>query len=364
VERSDPLTSLLQEGVANRVFPGAVLYVRQRNRLRYHEAVGALSSGSNPPPVHLETIYDLASLTKPLATVSAILLLIQSGQLGVNQPLAMLLPETKTFKVGCKTVRDLLCHQGGLPAWRPYYRDFSPEFPWDEWWYHQRVTAVCERICEEPLTDHIGGHGVYSDLGYMMLGFVVERLTGRSLAHFCQEEVFGPLMAGALGFRPCGELGKENSAQNIAPTEWDPWRGRLLLGEVHDGNAYALGGVAGHAGLFGTAEAVSQVTRAWLNGYLGRTSCFSSELVRQFVKPQPGTSWGLGWDTPTPPSSSGQWFFPESFGHLGFTGTSIWIDPIRELEVIFLSNRVHPTRDNQAIKTFRPLLHDRVIDTL
>jgi serine-type D-Ala-D-Ala carboxypeptidase len=364
VERSDPLTSLLQEGVANRIFPGAVLYVRQRNRLRYHEAVGALSSGSNPTPVHIETLYDLASLTKPLATASSILLLIHSGQLGVTQPLATLLPETKSFKVGCKTVRDLLCHQSGLPAWRPYYQDFSPEFPRDEPWYHQRVTAFCERIREEPLTDHIGCNAVYSDLGYMVLGFVVERLTGRSLAHFCQEEVFGPLMAVALGFRPCGEFGEKNPAQNIAPTEWDPWRGRLLLGEVHDENAYALGGVAGHAGLFGTAEAVSQLTRAWLNGYVGGTSYFSSELVRQFVRPQPGTSWGLGWDTPSNPSSSGQWLSPRSFGHLGFTGTSIWIDPIRELEVIFLSNRVHPTRENQAIKAFRPLLHDRVIETL
>ena len=150
-------------------------------------------------------------------------------------------------------------------------------------------------------------------------------------------------------------------SDQIAPTEDDPWRGRLLHGEVHDGNAAALGGVAGHAGLFGTAQAVGQVTKAWLDSYSGKPSLFQRDVVRQFVKAQPGTSWGLGWDTPSQPSSSGQWFSPESFGHLGFTGTSIWIDPIKELEVIFLSNRVHPTRENQAIKTFRPKLHDVII---
>ena len=137
-----------------------------------------------------------------------------------------------------------------------------------------------------------------------------------------------------------------------------------MQGEVHDENAAALGGIAGHAGLFGTAHTVGQITKAWLNGYLGKPSLFRQDLVCQFVKAQPGTSWALGWDTPSQPSSSGQWFSPESFGHLGFTGTSIWIDPIRELEVIFLSNRVHPTRDNQAIKTFRPKLHDAIIQGL
>jgi CubicO group peptidase (beta-lactamase class C family) len=154
---------------------------------------------------------------------------------------------------------------------------------------------------------------------------------------------------------------KRDVLDRIAPSEEDPWRGHLLQGEVHDENAAALGGVAGHAGLFGTAQAVGQVTKAWLDSYSGKPSIFRQDLVSQFVKAQPGTSWGLGWDTPSQPSSSGQWFSPESFGHLGFTGTSIWIDPIKELEVIFLSNRVHPTRENQAIKTFRPKLHDVII---
>jgi CubicO group peptidase (beta-lactamase class C family) len=214
-------------------------------------------------------------------------------------------------------------------------------------------------ILKEPVHPTSPSTSKYSDLGYMVLGFVIERVTGQSLEDFTRERIFLPLQADKLVFG----IQKIQGAMSdqIAPTEDDPWRGRLLHGEVHDGNAAALGGVAGHAGLFGTAQAVGQVTKAWLDSYAGKPSLFQRDVVRQFVKAQPGISWGLGWDTPSQPSSSGQWFSPESFGHLGFTGTSIWIDPIKELEVIFLSNRVHPTRENQAIKTFRPKLHDVII---
>ena len=192
-----------------------------------------------------------------------------------------------------------------------------------------------------------------------MLGFVVERVRGQSLADFCQERIFNPVQASPLTFCP-----HDTIANQISPTEEDSWRGRLLQGEVHDSNAAMLGGIAGHAGLFGTAQAVGQITKAWLESYEGKTNIFQPEFVKQFVNAQPETSWGLGWDTPSQPSSSGQWFSSESFGHLGFTGTSIWIDPIKELEVIFLSNRVHPTRENQAIKTFRPKLHDVIIQRI
>jgi CubicO group peptidase (beta-lactamase class C family) len=153
----------------------------------------------------------------------------------------------------------------------------------------------------------------------------------------------------------------------IAATERDPWRGRLLRGEVHDENAFALGGVAGHAGLFGTAMAVSALTEEWLRAWEGHGRLLDGVLARQFTTRQdvtPGSSWGLGWDTPSPPSSSGRHFSFRSFGHLGYTGTSIWIDPESELEVILLSNRVHPTRSNTAIQQFRPLIHDSIYDEL
>ncbi len=207
-------------------------------------------------------------------------------------------------------------------------------------------------ILQEPLDHSSSLTSVYSDLGYMVLGFVVERVTGQSLTNFCRERIFNPLQASPLAFGPHNV--KRDVPVNIAPTEEDPWRGRLLQGEVHDENAAALGGMAGHAGLFGTAQAVEQVTKVWLDSYTGNASIFGQDLVRQLVKAQPGTSWGFGWDTPSQPSSSGQWFSPESFGNLGFAGTSIWIDPVRELEVIFLIQPRPSPAKTKPSKPFAP----------
>lgn len=324
-----------------------------------HQAIGLTSSLPGISPVQLNTIYDLASLTKPLATASSLLLLAQEGRLNLTSPLATLLEETKGTLLGQVLLKDLLSHHSGLPAWRPFYQSFSPALPGEPESRQKRIQAVLDMILQESLDHSSSSHNVYSDLGYIVLGFVVERVTGQSLAEFSQERIFHPVQASPLAFGI--HHGKDDVSANIAPTEEDPWRGRLLHGEVHDENAAVFGGIAGHAGLFGTAQAVGQVSKAWLDSYLGKPSIFQQDLVRQFVKAQAGTSWGFGWDTPSQPSSSGQWFSAESFGHLGFTGTSIWIDPVRELEVIFLSNRVHPTRNNQAIKIFRPKLHDAII---
>jgi len=365
VDQTDPIKRILLEGIQAQVFPGAVLFVRHQGHIRFHQAVGLTSGLPDAHPVQPQTIYDVASLTKPLATASAILLLVQDGLLDLANPLNALLQETKGCPLGQVVLKDILCHQSGLPWWRPFYQSFPPSLPSEVTSRQQRVKAFLELILKEPVEAFFPPKSVYSDLGYMVLGFVVERMTNQSLADVCQSRIFGPLHARPLGYR--GQNVTEKSGPLIeacAPTEQDPWRGRLLQGEVHDENAFALGGIAGHAGLFGTAEAVGQVTTAWLEGYKGSPGLFDSHLVKQFVQAQAGTSWALGWDTPSQPSSSGQWFSPESFGHLGFTGTSIWIDPIRDLEVIFLSNRVHPTRDNQAIKAFRPKLHDAIIQEL
>ena len=362
MDETDPITGMLREGIRRRVFPGAVLFVRHKGQIRFHQAIGLTSSQPDSPPVQVNTIYDLASLTKPLATASSILLLVQGGRVSLTQTLSTLLEETKGAPLGQTPLKALLSHQSGLPAWRPFYESFSPTFSSEPAFRQKRIQAVLDMILEEPIDQSSPSTSTYSDLGYMMLGFVVERVTGQSLADFSRERIFNPVEANPLAFG-MHDI-KEDVLDKIAPSEEDPWRGRLLHGEVHDENAAALGGAAGHAGLFGTAQAVGQITKAWLDSYLGRPSIFEQELVRQFVKAQPGTSWGLGWDTPSLPSSSGQWFSSESFGHLGFTGTSIWIDPSRELEVIFLSNRVHPTRDNQAIKAFRPQLHDAIIQGL
>jgi len=362
VDATDSISRILREGLRTRVFPGAVLFVRHKGQIRVHRAIGQISSLPDSPPVQTDTIYDLASLTKPLVTVSSLLLLVYAGKLELSQTLDTFLEETKGAPLGQIALGALLSHQSGLPAWHPFYQSFPPVFPAESEFRQHRNQDVLAMILKEPIDQSPLKRSVYSDLGYMLLGFVIERMTSQSLAEFSQKQIFKPLEAAPLTFGMHYSQG--NALDKFAPSEEDPWRGRFLQGEVHDENAAALGGIAGHAGLFGTAQAVGQVTKAWLDGYTGKPSIFRQDLVRQFVQAQPGTSWGLGWDTPSPPSSSGQWFSRESFGHLGFTGTSIWIDPFRELEVIFLSNRVHPTRDNQAIKTFRPHLHDAIIQDL
>ncbi|HNP31265.1 MAG TPA: serine hydrolase, partial [Nitrospirales bacterium] len=300
MNQNDPITRILLEGIHAQVFPGAVLFVRHHGYIRVHQAVGLTSVLPDAHPVQLQTIYDIASLTKPLATASAILLLVQDGLLELTMPIGVLLPETKHFPLGRVPLRDVLCHQSGLPAWRPFYQSFPPALSSDASQRKERARAILELILKEPVEAVSPPKSLYSDLGYMVLGFVVERITNQSLADVCQSRIFGPLQASPLGYRvPNAPATLDSSIGGCAPTEPDPWRGRLLQGEVHDENAFALGGIAGHAGLFGTADALGQVTHAWLEGYKGNPGLFDPQLVKQFVTAQPGTSWALGWDTPS-----------------------------------------------------------------
>jgi CubicO group peptidase (beta-lactamase class C family) len=264
-----------------------------------------------------------------------------------------------------------LTHRSGLPGWRPFYERLEaggvvPELSGGKQSIKQHVLKM---IRDEPLIYVRGERSVYSDLGFMLLGFLVERLSGMALDLWCEEEIVRPLRADPMMFCPTAGRAQRDvmrpivDVSRIAPTEQDEWRNRLLHGEVHDENAAAMGGVAGHAGLFGTAESVLAVSGAWLSGYHGRKSILEGELVRQFTTRQKSaarSSWALGWDTPSVPSSSGSHFSERSFGHLGYTGTSLWIDPLCELEVVLLSNRVHPSRRNEKIKSFRPYIHDLV----
>jgi len=357
----------MQSAVAEGVFPGAVLLVRFRGAVAYERAFGVAASLPVPESVSPRTIYDLASLTKPLATTTALICLAEEGRLDLTTPLQALLPELKDSAIGQASVGHLLSHRAGLPAWRPYYERLCPSQRREPGPEGVERTAL-GLIREESLEAPIGVQCRYSDLGFMLLGFVIGRVSGMSLAHFCRERVFAPLGIDDLFFlgsdgRPIGRAPDGVNLSRIAPTEKDPWRGRMVRGEVHDENAYALGGVAGHSGLFGTASAVSQVSGCWLSACLGRKSLLSPEWVTSFLlgpDRRPGCSWVYGWDTPSRPSSSGTYFSLSSFGHLGFTGTSLWVDPGAELEVILLSNRVHPTRTNEAIRAFRPKIHDLI----
>jgi CubicO group peptidase (beta-lactamase class C family) len=365
------IQAALQSAVDEGVFPGAQLAVRLRGELQCVVVAGRLSSEPPGLPVQPTTIYDLASLTKPLATGTSVLLLIQRAKVALENPVQEVLVELEGTPIGQATVRDLLTHRSGLPGWRPFYERLDaggvvPELSGGDQLVKQHVLKM---IRDEPLIYVRGERSIYSDLGFMLLGFLVERLSGMPMDFWCEEAIVRPLQAAPMMFSPT--VGRTQldvvrstiDASLIAPTERDKWRNRLLRGEVHDENAAAMGGVAGHAGLFGTAESVLAVSGAWLYGYHGRESILDAELVRQFTTRQESVarlSWALGWDTPSAPSSLGSSFSERSFGHLGYTGTSVWIDPLCELEVVLLSNRVHPSRRNEKIKAFRPYIHDLV----
>jgi CubicO group peptidase (beta-lactamase class C family) len=368
----DIIQATMDRAVRDGVFPGGVLAARMEGENRLLVVAGRLSSQPAAEPVQTSTIYDLASLTKPLATVTSVLLLVQAGSLKLDAAVGEVLVELKHAPIGSASVRDLLNHRSGLPGWRPLYEKLDAEgCAWGR--AHPSVVrqSVLRLIKEEPLASPLGVQSLYSDLGFILLGCAVERVSGLLLEEYFREAVAEPLGARALYFNRATATGSSSPSSGaeamIAPTEWDAWRKRWLQGEVHDENAAAMGGVAGHAGLFGTAESVLAVSGAWLAAYRGDRSLLDPNLVREFTtkSSQPlQSSWALGWDTPSAPSSSGTHFSPESFGHLGFTGTSLWIDPRRKLEVVLLTNRVHPSRKNESIRVFRPLIHDLVFRVL
>src|SRR5579884_2319919 len=365
---ADVITQTMQDAVEHGVFPGAVVSIRHRGFLVYERAFGASIVEPHREPATVESVYDLASLTKPLATATAILCLIQDGRVGLDDAIGSFFPELSRTAIGAALIRHLLNHCSGLPRWRPIYQwlGVSPVCGWqgsDE----QRTARLLQHLGREALKHPIGTRAIYSDLGFILLGLLIERVTGVPLDRYCRDRVYQRIGAKPLFFcfeREAG--GNDVESVAFAATERDPWRGRVLRGEVHDENAYALGGVAGHAGLFGSVRAVSRLVHVWLAAWLGSEEFLAPVLVREFTARQNiavGSSWALGWDTPSPPSTSGRNFAAASFGHLGFTGTSVWVDPVAQLEVVLLSNRVHPTRQNTKIQQFRPLIHDVIYET-
>jgi len=355
----------MDQAVKDGVFPGGVLAARSDGELKVLAVAGRLSADPGAESVTNSTVYDLASLTKPLATATCVLLLVQAGKLEIDAAVGSVLVELKGAPIGTATLRDLLAHRAGLPGWRPLYERLDAEgLAWGRAEPDAVRQAVLRLIREESLLSAIGEQSLYSDLGFILLGVAVERVSGLLLDEYFNEAVAQPLGAQPLCFNRAAATPRFRDAlmgASIAPTEWDDWRKRQLKGEVHDENAAAMGGVAGHAGLFGTAHSVLTLSGAWLGvSHRGRP-LLNRHLVQEFTRKQSlpaKSSWALGWDTPTAPSSSGSHFSPESFGHLGFTGTSLWIDPRQKLEVVLLTNRVHPSRNNDAIRAFRPMIHN------
>jgi CubicO group peptidase (beta-lactamase class C family) len=356
------LRDALERAVRDGVFPGAVLLVQEGDTTRWCGAVGSSTHLPAPEPMRRETLFDLASLTKPIATATAALLLIHRGRLALEQPAIRWLPEFCGEGKAQVTLYHLLNHSSGLPAWKPYYKSTDPARAGGA----DTRARLLELIAREPLVTTPGHRAVYSDLGFILLGQIIERAGGRPLDEFCREEIFAPLAMAATGFRPLEQAGL--AGRSIAATEQCPWRGRLLRGEVHDDNCYALGGVSGHAGLFGPADDLARFVGALIAADRGRPrgpfTGVPLTLLHQFLdrQPTPGSSWALGWDTPSDPSSAGRLFSPRSCGHLGYTGTSLWIDRERGWGVVLLTNRVHPTSRNVKIGAFRPAIHDLVAE--
>jgi CubicO group peptidase (beta-lactamase class C family) len=350
------LAEVLREGVHEGVFPGAVAAVGQLNAGRatsVFAAEGLLAPGEGQ--VELDTFYDLASLTKPVVA-STVLRLCQRGVLDLEQPVSRWLPELAGTPGGTAPLALLLSHRAGLSPWGGLFRDI-PGPPGSSAARAYLLQEAATRTLLEPRSPG----SVYSDLGYMIVGEALARAAGAPLELLIEREVATPLGHAAQLFYAAAlpSAARPAFVRNVAPTEFCSWRGRLVRAEVHDENCAAHGGICGHAGLFGRVQAVLAFGLEWLRAWEGRSTWLDRALVHFALRPRPFGGHVIGWDTKSAEgSSAGAVLSARAFGHLGFTGTSVWCDPVRQRCIVLLSNRVHPTRENIAIRTFRPRFHD------
>ena len=366
---------VLEDAVRDGVFPGAVVLVRQAGEVVYRKAHGYRSLEPAQTPLNEDIVFDLASLTKPLATTIALMRFVAERKVRLDDRISRFFPNFGTHGKTTITIRQLLSHSSGLPAHQPYFEELRKR----KRKVGQLATMgsqsardfIYAQLQREKVAYEPGSQSLYSDLGFMLLGALVEDMSGMSLDQYCWEKIYRPLGLQATGFINLETLRQkklEAATEMIAPTERCPWRKRVLCGEVHDDNAYAMGGVAGHAGLFAPIDDVDRLVNSLVECYAGAHAFLPATVVREFWTMNsavPQSTWACGWDTPSPQgSSAGDFFSPGSVGHLGFTGTSVWIDLDRKIHVVVLSNRVHPQRNNDKITAFRPVLHNAIMQTL
>jgi CubicO group peptidase (beta-lactamase class C family) len=360
--KADRINAHLEGGVGEGVFPGAVLLVSKNGKILISEKSGHLSLIPERVPMKKNTIFDLASLTKPLATTLCLMKLVDVGKVELDQPLSRLIPTPVPSDKKDLIPRLLLSHRAGFTDWKPFYLDLMA------YESEQRKRILREQILRDPLAYSPGEEYLYSDLGFMILEWIIEEITGMSMRQFVEQTFYQPLRLERT-FLSTHPLSLPFKREFFAATEDCPWRKEVIQGEVDDENAWALGGYSGHAGLFGPAEEVYVLVNLLREHYLGtRDDYLKPETVRTFFTRQDmvkGSDWCLGWDSPAEENSSaGRYFSRNSVGHTGFTGTSVWMDLDRDIVVILLTNRVHPTRENEKIKTFRPALHDLIMEEL
>jgi CubicO group peptidase (beta-lactamase class C family) len=360
---------LLKKGVEDGVFPGAAAGIFFRKKEKKKKVIACYGNAVLIPKkraLEKGSIFDLASLTKPLATTLAILCLLNEKKISLDDSLSSLLQRNVMGEKEKITLRQILHHTSGLPAHREYFKKLQ-ELP-----HKERKDILETWILDEEIDFAPGTKAEYSDLGYMLLGRIIECKSGEKLDYFIDKKIMRPMgLENRIFFKKIkGGKGTPKKNKNFVATEKCPWRKKVLRGEVHDDNCFVLGGISGHCGLFGDIESVLDLCVFLLDIWKKRKKHpkISSTDLQTFLgwqDPAIETTRVLGFDTPSATGSSGGRFLSRSsVGHLGFTGTSFWIDPEKELVVVLLSNRVHPNRDNEKIKKFRPFFHDTVIGKL
>ncbi len=349
------ISQMMAGGVADSVFPGAVLLCARGNEVLFHEAYG-VANLTDRRRMQKNAIFDLASLTKPLATALAVSLLIKAGMVTLDTHMGDVIPGVRQTPKAGISIGMLLRHTSGLPAHRQFFTIIQEQVRKNT----NPRQLLRSLILSEPLVAEPGDQQVYSDLGYMFLSWAIESISGQRLDRFVREKIYEPLGIRDLFFMELG--GKSRKKERLVSTGTCPWRRKTLTGEVDDDNAWAAGGIEGHAGLFGDAPSIHILCCEILNALCHESPhVLDPDVIGSLVRKEKGRDYVAGFDTPSKVNSSaGHFFSPASLGHLGFTGTSFWLNPDSQLIVILLTNRVHSSRDNQEIKSFRPKLHDLV----
>lgn len=342
---------LINKSISDTAFPGAVVLVWKDGNIIFNKSFGHFTYDKNSPSVTTKTFFDLASLTKVIATTTAVMICFDRNLFSLDDPVVKYIPEFGQNGKDKITIKNLLLHNAGLTAWKKFYE------------YCNTSEDVLKEIYSSSLEYEPGTKMVYSDWGFITLGKIIEKVSGKTLDVFCKDEIFTPLNMNSSLFNP-----DESIKKLCTPTEIDNyWRMKPLQGEVHDEASALLNGVAGHAGLFSTAEDISKLMAVLVNkGKFEGSSFIKQSTVELFTKRYSEQSTrALGWDTKSEKgSSSGDYFSLKSFGHTGFTGTSVWVDPEKNLFVVFLTNRVYPSRENFKLGKIRPELHNIIYKSL
>jgi CubicO group peptidase (beta-lactamase class C family) len=357
------------------VFPGAVCLVGHKGEIVYHKAFGSRSLVPEVTPMRLDTVFDVSSLTKALITTTLTMQLVDKGLLDIESRLSRIFQTFGTLGKERMSVRHLLTHTSGYPALMPFHKMISRAHRGERWGImtsRGAVEMVYSEIFRSKLEHVPGKVCTYSDVGFILLAAVIEVCSGNQrFEKIATKNIIKPLELKSSGFIDISKVKRRGIApvsEMIAPTLDCPWRGKVLCGEVHDENCWAMGGIAGHAGLFSTADDVHTICKTLIDSWHGRNQFVSQATMKKFWTKDdtvPSSTWALGWDTPSSDNSSaGKLFSKNGVGHLGYTGCSIWIDPEKEIDIILLSNRIHPTDQNLSIRDFRPVVHDLITEAL